>query len=56
MNKGSEFLKKMWCCIGGRVQQGNLVSSIELIVVSSIELIVVSSIELIVGHCKEVKG
>ena len=21
MNKGGEFLKKLWCCVGGRVEQ-----------------------------------
>ena len=31
VNKGDEFLQKLWCCIGGRVQQGNLVLSFELI-------------------------
>ena len=30
-NKGGYFLKKLWCCVGGRVQQDNLVSSTELI-------------------------
>ena len=31
MNKGGKFLKKLWCCVGGRVKQGNLVLSTELI-------------------------
>ena len=31
MNKGGKFLKKLWCCLGGRVYQDNLVLSIELI-------------------------
>ena len=25
-----KFLKKLWCCVGGRVQQGNLVLTTEL--------------------------
>ena len=29
-NEGGKFLKKLWCCVGGRVQQGNLVLSTEL--------------------------
>ena len=29
--KGGGSLKKLWCCIGGREQQGNLVLSTELI-------------------------
>ena len=28
---GGKFLKKLWCCVGGRVQQGNLVLSTVLI-------------------------
>lgn len=31
MNKGSEFLKKLWCFVGGGVQQGNSVLSAALI-------------------------
>ena len=31
LNKGGNFLKKLWCCIGKRVYQGNLVLSTELI-------------------------
>ena len=31
MNKGGKFLEKLWCLLGGRVQQGNLVLSTELI-------------------------
>ena len=31
MNKGGKFLKKLWCCIGGEVKQGNLVLSTELL-------------------------
>ena len=30
-NTGGKFLKKLWCCVGGRVKQGNLVLSTELI-------------------------
>ena len=30
-NKGSKFLEKLWCCVGGRVSQSNLVLSNELI-------------------------
>ena len=30
-DKGGKFLKRLWCCIGERVQQGNLVLSTELI-------------------------
>ena len=30
LNKGGKFLKKLWCCIGGRVYQGNLGLSAEL--------------------------
>ena len=30
-NKGGKFLKKLWCYVGGRVKQGNLVLSTELI-------------------------
>ena len=29
--EGGKFLKKLWCCVSGRVQQGNLVLSTELI-------------------------
>ena len=25
MTKGSEFLKKLWCCVGGGVKHENLV-------------------------------
>ena len=25
MSKGGKFLTKLWCCVGGRVQRGNLV-------------------------------
>ena len=28
---GDKFPKKLWCCVVGRVQQGNLVLSTELI-------------------------
>ena len=31
-NKGGKFLKKLWCSVGGRVRQGNLVLSTELII------------------------
>ena len=31
MDKGGKFLKKLWCCVGGRVYQGNLVLSTQLI-------------------------
>ena len=31
MNKEGNFLKKLWCCVGGRVYQGNKVLSTELI-------------------------
>ena len=31
MHKGGKFLKKLWCCVGGRVCQGDLVLSIQLI-------------------------
>ena len=31
MHKGGTFLKKLWCCVGGRVWQGDLVLSIQLI-------------------------
>ena len=31
MNKEGKFLKKLWCCVGGRVYQGNKVLSTELI-------------------------
>ena len=31
MNKGSKFLKKLWCFVGGGVQQGNSVLSTALI-------------------------
>ena len=31
MCKGGKFLKELWCCVGGRVQQGYLVLSAELI-------------------------
>ena len=31
MNKGGKFLKKLWCCRGGRVYQDNLVLSTEFI-------------------------
>ena len=31
MNKGGKFLKKLWCCLGGRVYKDNLVLSIELL-------------------------
>ena len=30
-NKGGKFLEKLWCCVGGRVSQSNLVLSTELI-------------------------
>ena len=30
-SKGGKFLKKLWCYIGRRVQQGNLLLSTELI-------------------------
>ena len=29
--EGGKFLKKLWRCVSGRVQQGNLVLSTELI-------------------------
>ena len=29
--EGGKFLKKLWCCVSGRVQQGSLVLSTELI-------------------------
>ena len=38
MNKGGNFLKKLWCCVDGRVKQGNLVLSIEFI--------------MLICHCK----
>ena len=31
MNKGGKFLKKLWCCLGGRVYKDNLVLLIELL-------------------------
>ena len=31
VNKGGKFLKKLWCCVDGRVKQGNLVLSTTLI-------------------------
>ena len=31
INKGGKFLKKLWCCLSGRVCQDNLVLSIEFI-------------------------
>ena len=31
INEGGYSLKKRWCCIGGRVQQGHSVLSTELI-------------------------
>ena len=31
MNKGGKFLKKLWCCVCGRVKHGNLVLSTKLI-------------------------
>ena len=31
MNKVGKFLKKLWCCVGGRAEQGNLELSTELI-------------------------
>ena len=30
-NEGGKFLKKLWCCVGGRKQQGNLPLATELI-------------------------
>ena len=30
MNKGGKLLKKLWCCVDGRVEQGHLVLSTEL--------------------------
>ena len=30
-NKGGKFLKKLWCCVGGKVLQGNLALSTDLI-------------------------
>ena len=30
MNKGDKFLKKLCCCVGGKVEQGHLVLSTEL--------------------------
>ena len=30
-NEGDKFLKKLWCCVGGRKQQGNLLLATELI-------------------------
>ena len=41
MNKGGKFLKKLWCSVGGRVEQGNFVLSTELIT--------------FIGHRKEFK-
>ena len=41
-DKGGKFLEKLWCCVGGRVQQGNLVLSTEL--------------KTQIGHRKEFKG
>ena len=29
--RGTTFLKKFWCCVDGRVSQGNLVLATELI-------------------------
>ena len=31
VNREGKFLKKLWCCVGGRVKKGNLVLSTELI-------------------------
>ena len=31
INKGVKFLNKLWCCVAGRVHQGNKVLSTELI-------------------------
>ena len=31
LNQGGKFVKKLWCCVGGRVKQSNLVLSIEFI-------------------------
>ena len=31
LHKWGKFLKKLWCCVGGRIQQGNLVLVTELI-------------------------
>ena len=41
-NKGGKFLKKLWCCVGGKVQQGNLVLTTEL--------------NTLIGHRKDCKG
>ena len=29
--RGTTFLKKFWCCVDGRVSQGNLVLATELV-------------------------
>ena len=42
MNKGGKLLKKLWCCVDGRVEQGHLVLSTEL--------------KGLIGHCKELKA
>ena len=39
MNKAGKFLKKLWGCVGGTVQQGSLALSTELI--------------MLIGHHKE---
>ena len=33
-NKGGKFLKKLWCCVGGKVKENNLVLSTQLIILS----------------------
>ena len=34
INKGVKFLNKLWCCVGGRVHQGNEVLSTQLIILN----------------------
>ena len=30
-NQGGKFLRKLWCCVGGRIYKRNLILSTELI-------------------------
>ena len=40
MNRGGKSLEKLWCCVSGRVKQGNLELSTELATVKSLKTVI----------------
>ena len=50
MLKGGKFLKKLWCCVRRRVQQGNLVLSTVLVSNTSDERVNARHVSLLNRH------